>query len=131
MMNRTQETSRRPPMNYLDRNRGEGEKGGGGEGGCIIIKIFWPIELNDLRSKARSVDLGWLYDPVLHSSVDVFLFIYDWTWSNWRSRISRFDKIHTNPKKILSKIIFCVHSNLQRCTTVFTHKTIFAALNIS
>ena len=41
-MNRTQKTSRRPPMNNLDQK---------GEGGCSIIKIFWPIELNDLWSK--------------------------------------------------------------------------------
>ena len=40
MMTRTQETSRRPPMNYLDRNRGEGEKGRGGEGGAVSSRSF-------------------------------------------------------------------------------------------
>ena len=39
-------TSRRPPMNYWDSKRG-----GWGRGGGSIIKIFWPIELNDLWSK--------------------------------------------------------------------------------
>ena len=34
-----------------------------------VIKIFWSIALNDLRSKS-SVDLRWLFDPVLHSSLD-------------------------------------------------------------
>ena len=37
--------SRRPPMNNLDRKRGIRK------GGCSIIKIFWPIELNDRWSK--------------------------------------------------------------------------------
>ena len=45
-MNRTQKTSRRPPMNYLNRKRV-----GVGKGGCSIIKIFWPFDLNDLWSK--------------------------------------------------------------------------------
>ena len=46
MMNRTQKTPRRPPINCFDWKRG-----GGGRGGGSIIKIFWPIELNDLWSK--------------------------------------------------------------------------------
>ena len=34
-----------------------------------FIKIFWPIELNDLLSKTIC-DLRWLFDPVLLSSLD-------------------------------------------------------------
>ena len=46
-MNRTQTTSRQPQMNYLDQKRGNGD----GRGECSIIKICWPIELNDLWYK--------------------------------------------------------------------------------
>ena len=41
--------TRRPPMSYLDRKGGGWGRGGLGQG--IIIKIFWPNELNDLWSK--------------------------------------------------------------------------------
>ena len=44
-MNRTQKTSRRTPMNIWD------QKEEGGREGCSIIKISWPIQLNDLWSK--------------------------------------------------------------------------------
>ena len=44
-----------------------------------IIKISWPIELNDLK---WSVDLRWFFDPVLHSSLDdhVFKSLMIWRW---------------------------------------------------
>ena len=44
-----------------------------------IIKISWPIELNDLK---WSVDLRWFFDPVLHSSLDdhVFKTLMIWRW---------------------------------------------------
>ena len=38
MMNRTQETFRRPPMNYLDRKRGDGE--GRGRRGAVSSRSF-------------------------------------------------------------------------------------------
>ena len=45
-------------------------------GGCSIIKIVWPIEPNDLK---RSIDLKWLFDPVLHSSLDDLVM-----WKMWQ-----------------------------------------------
>ena len=64
MMNRTQKTSRWPPMNYLDW------KGGGGwlgRAGAVSSRSFHL--LNDIWSK-RSVGQGWLFGPVLHLSLD-------------------------------------------------------------
>ena len=58
MMNRTQEMSRRPLMNYLYRKMGEwgrGKGGGGGGGGAVSSKSF--DLLNSMIYDQRSIPL--------------------------------------------------------------------------
>ena len=78
-MNRTPKTSRWPSMNYLDQKRVGWGLGRG------IIKIFWPIELNDRK---RSGHLRWSFDPVLHSSSDDLVILISlccccYCWGLW------------------------------------------------
>ena len=55
MMNRSQKTSRRPPMIYQD------QRGGRGGGGRTVLSRFFDL-LNSM-----------IYDPVLHSPLDDFV----------------------------------------------------------
>ena len=57
-MNRTQETSRGPPMNFLDRKRG----------GAVSSRSFDLLN-SMMHDPKRSVDLRWLFDTVLNSSL--------------------------------------------------------------
>ena len=77
MMNRSQKTSRRPPMIYQD------QRGGRGGGGRTVLSRFFDLLNSIIYDLKRSVDLRWLFDPVLHWSLDdlvflqfVFLFLF-------------------------------------------------------
>ena len=52
MMNRTQKTSKRPPMTYLDQKRGDGRWGGG-----AVSSRFSDILNSVIYDLKRSVDL--------------------------------------------------------------------------
>ena len=61
--------------------------------GGSIIKISWPIELNNLK---WSVDIRWFFDPVLHSSLDdLFFKTFMMIWS-WLLKISPQDFLITS-----------------------------------
>ena len=96
-MNRTQETSRRPPMTSKD-----------------LINLIYLINLINRHSTVssrsfdllnsmiydlkRSVDLRWLFDPLLHSSLhDLvrYLFIVNYVW-NYLPAVRSALKNYTN-----------------------------------
>ena len=66
MMNRTQKTSRRPPMNYLDRKRGWGLGAVSSRSFDLLNSMIYDLKL--------SVDLRWLFDLVLHVSLEDLVF---------------------------------------------------------
>ena len=70
MMNRTQKTSTRPPMDNLDRKM-EGWRRGGGAVSSRSFDLLNSM-IYDLKG---SVNLRWLFDPVLHSSLDDLVFL--------------------------------------------------------
>ena len=61
-MSRTQKKYRRPITKI--------EKGGDGEGGVALSPRSFDLFNSKIYDLKRSVDLRWLFDPVLHSSLD-------------------------------------------------------------
>ena len=62
MMNGTQKSSRRPPMKNLDPKRGVGKERG------AVSSISFDLLNSIIYDLKRSVELRFLFDPVLHSS---------------------------------------------------------------